>query len=357
MTAKTIEALKVIRNQLDLIIESEGEVSIATTGVAVDSPVAVEGVVVSDEVPAPDSNVVGFPKPAVDNQSPNIDMDVLTQMPYAELKKFAKQLGVSGAGSRSDILDRITDFAADCSPDEQEDKSVESEPTPDNEHSEDVSSKPKTTKKNKKLGGSKKNVEPEPELDVNDPVYQKVMEATEDMSDEDIMDFLADCDIKAKGKRNSLISVLIQAVHEGKISLDDDEEEEDGEDNTSSDQITPERKAAIEESRAELEKQIDSGDITRNDLEDWYCEVYEVTKKSVNKMDDEELVEAYAEALALFIDDEGVTHGDDEEEEKEPYFVNGEPYCCGEKLKYNKEDGTYICEVCGSEYDASEDEE
>lgn len=52
----------------------------------------------------------------------------------------------------------------------------------------------------------------------------------------------------------------------------------------------------------------------------------------------------------LFIDDEG-----DEVEEGAPYTLNGEPYCCGQPLQYNEEDDTFICEICGGEYESEEE--
>lgn len=330
MNAKTIDALKVIRDQLNIIIDIEEGNSIA-------SPDVVEAVVdkVSTKTKSP--------------QDPTPDKDMLSTMPYAELKKYAKSMGVSGSGSRQEIIDRILGSEESASEDTTEDKIEE---TPVEETPAPVE---KTTKRAGKKLGAKKDVEPEPEPEVNDPVYDQVIEATEEMSDQEIKEFLAECDIKVRGKREALISALVEAVKEGIISLDDDGEdnsmnEDDSEpESTTISKITSAREEAIKKSDADVIQQFEDGDITREDLLEWYAESFGKSASAVNKMKDNELITAYAEVLHNYIDDEGVTHDDGEEE---PYFINEEPYHCGEKLKFNEDDNTYICEVCGEEYSA-----
>lgn len=334
MNAKTIDALKVIRDQLNIIIDIEGNAAVSSD--------VVEAVV--DKVSTKTES----------SQNPTPDKDMLSTMPYAELKKYAKSMGVSGSGSRQEIIDRILGSEESASEDTAEDKTeetpVEETPAPAE----------KTTKRVGKKLRAKKNVEPEPEPEVNDPVYDQVIEATEEMSDQEIKEFLAECDIKVRGKRESLISALVEAVKEGIISLDDDgednsmneddsEPEESKSKSTTIGNITSAREEAIKKSDADVLQQFKDGDITRDDLLEWYAESFGKSASAVNKMKDNELITAYAEVLHNYIDDEGVTHDDGEEE---PYFINEEPFHCGEKLKFNEDDNTYICEVCGEEYSA-----
>ena len=68
-------------------------------------------------------------------------------------------------------------------------------------------------------------------------------------------------------------------------------------------------------------------------------------------MSDEELLAAYIDYKSCFIDDDGESHGTEE-----PYMVNGAAFCCGAELAFDDETSTYVCEVCGAEYD-DEDEE
>ena len=42
-------------------------------------------------------------------------------------------------------------------------------------------------------------------------------------------------------------------------------------------------------------------------------------------------------------------------DEEGAYTVNGIPYCCGHELAFNEDNDTYICEVCGGEYEAGEE--
>ena len=333
MNAKTIDALKVIRDQLNIIIDIEGNATVSSD--------VVEAVV--DKVSTKTES----------SQNPTPDKDILSTMPYAELKKYAKSMGVSGSGSRQEIIDRILGSEESASEDTAEDKTketpVEETPAPAE----------KTTKRAGKKLGAKKNVEPEPEPEVNDPVYDQVIEATEEMSDQEIKEFLAECDIKVRGKREALISALVEAVKEGIISLDDDDEdssddgdsepEESKSESTTIGKITSAREEAIKKSDADVLQQFKDGEVTRDDLLEWYAESFGKSASAVNKMKDNELITAYAEVLHNYIDDEGVTHDDGEEE---PYFINEEPYHCGEKLKFNEDDNTYICEVCGEEYSA-----
>ena len=51
----------------------------------------------------------------------------------------------------------------------------------------------------------------------------------------------------------------------------------------------------------------------------------------------------------LYIDDDG-----EMPEEEGAYLVNDVPYCCGRPLKLV--DNTYVCEFCGGEYDAEDEE-
>ena len=60
----------------------------------------------------------------------------------------------------------------------------------------------------------------------NDPVYAQIVEAVADMETEEIADLLAEVGVSAKGKRESLIEKLVQAVKDGLIDFSDEEDEE-----------------------------------------------------------------------------------------------------------------------------------
>lgn len=260
----------------------------------------------------------------------------LDDMSYNDLKKLCKSMGIPATGSRDEITEKIIGVEVEAP---VEDDTVEEKPA-------------KETKKStsRKLG--KKTVEPEPEPEgeeEKDQVYEDVLAATEDMSTEEIADFLSENGLRAKGKRESLIAELVKAVREGKITLEDDEEgEETGEaEESESEEMTAERAQAIKEKNKEIDELFNDGEISKEDLIEWYCDVFDVKPKDAKKLSEEELLDAYKEAEAAFIDDEGVAH-----DEKEPYYIGDVPYCCGEKLAYDEETEEYVCEVCGNRYNA-----
>ena len=64
------------------------------------------------------------------------------------------------------------------------------------------------------------------------------------------------------------------------------------------------------------------------------------------KKEDEEILDEYIAATSQFIADDG------EMMEEGAYTINGVPFCCGHELKLDKKGKTYICETCGTEYNA-----
>ena len=200
------------------------------------------------------------------------------------------------------------------------------------------------------MTSKKSEPDPEPEepaSDEDDDLYAQVSEAVEGMETGEIIDLLTEAGVKVRkgSKRQTVLSSLVKAVEDGLIDLSDDGEESD----ESSDEETSVRDEAVQKSNEDIDKQFEDGNITRDDLVEWYCEAYGEKPIKVKKMKDEALLDAYKEASALFIDDAGETH-----EEGDPYEINGEAYCCGAPLKYNEDDNSYICEQCGNEYNAEE---
>ena len=65
-------------------------------------------------------------------------------------------------------------------------------------------------------------------------------------------------------------------------------------------------------------------------------------------MSDDEVLETYIDAICRMIDDDGNLV------EEGAYMLNGEPACCGRHLVYSEDTGVYVCEHCGTEYEAEE---
>ena len=92
-----------------------------------------------------------------------------------------------------------------------------------------------------------------------------------------------------------------------------------------------------------------SKSLTRKDIVEWLNEFYG-TKDTMKKKSDDELLEEYIHCSCLLIDDDG-----EMPEEEGAYLVNDVPYCCGRPLSYDEDEGKYVCEHCGGEYEADEE--
>ena len=297
-------------------------------------------------------------------------------MKYNEFKKFAAQLGVKCTGTRSEIMARIIALVPT---DSVEEDVVTAEPVID-----ETPKKSEVTadadKKSNKLGASKRKVVDEaPELDEFD---KQAREIADDTPIEDIIEALADVDIKAT-KKNA-IEKLAHALREGLIEADEDEdseedleedentvEEEETADETEDeveieadsyfkqfdpdgyndpDNMTEERSDAIIEKMDEILTGVSEEYLTIEDIER-YLENH-ATDKEIELLGDEytedEQLMLYMELVKRTIDNDGNIHIGGED----PYEVGEHDMCCGHELKYVKKTKRYICEHCGTEYEA-----
>lgn len=303
----------------------------------------------------------------------------IESMKYNEFKKFAAQVGVKCTGTRSEIMARIIALVPT---DSVEEDVVTAEPVID-----ETPKKSEVTadadKKSNKLGASKRKVVDEaPELDEFD---KQAREIADDTPIEDIIEALADVDIKAT-KKNA-IEKLAYALREGLIEADEDEddseedleedentvEEEETADETEDedeveieadsyfkqfdpkgyndpDSMTEERHEAIVDKMDEILTDVSEEDLTIEDIEK-YIENH-ATDEEIELLGDEytedEQLMLYMELVKRTIDNDGEEHT----EEEDPYEVGEHDMCCGHELKYVKKTKRYICEHCGTEYEA-----
>lgn len=276
---------------------------------------------------------------------------------YNELKKIAKEVGVSAKGDRETLIDNILDASEQIEEDFDEDDEEETT-------LEDVEDEDDTDEDD----GEEEDVEAEP-IDDEESLAEEIEDRVSEMETEEIADLLVEAGISAKGKRQALINKLIKAVQDGAIAIngegeneeepeDDDYEDEDVEDDgdeedvndLSNPNIKPARKKALKALKSMLEKKYDDGKLKAVTMKKALKAYYDESADEIDDMDNDELFDAYLQLKMLFIDDEG-----DEVEEGAPYTLNGEPYCCGQPLQYNEEDDTFICEICGGEYESEEE--
>ena len=356
MNAKMIVALKGIRDNLNILIEEAENLSVApVTAEAKD--VATVAPETPATTPAPKSRKEREASEELPNANEGITLEQLEGLSYNNLKRLAKEMGIPATGARDELTQKILNFDGEVPAPEAEEPEEEVAPT----------KSPRNTSSNSK-GTEAVEDEGEDADDSGkvDPIVQKVNEAVEDMTNEEIADVLADVGVVAKGKRQALISAVIKAVREGKIDLDDeDEDEEESEVESQSEpeseeeefdvndienpDMTEERKTAITAYEAETREDFENGNLTRKELVEWLNE-FHGTKDTMKKKSDDDILDEYIYCSCLLIDDEG-----EMPEEEGAYTVNGIPYCCGHELSYDEDTDTYKCEVCGGEYEAGEE--
>lgn len=304
-------------------------------------------------------------KQEVDETSDETDdiytKEALDGKKYNELKKIAKEVGVSAKGDRETLIDNILGASEQIEEDFDEDDEEETT-------LEDVEDEDDTDEDD-----GEEDVEAEP-IDDEESLAEEIEDRVSEMETEKIADLLVEAGISAKGKRQALINKLIKAVQDGAIAIngegeneeepedddyeDDDYEDEDVEDegdeedvnDLSNPNIKPARKKALKALKSMLEKKYNDGKLKAVTMKKALKAYYDESADEIDDMDNDELFDAYLQLKMLFIDDEG-----DEVEEGAPYTLNGEPYCCGQPLQYNEEDDTFICEICGGEYESEEE--
>lgn len=305
----------------------------------------------------------------------------LMSMKFNELKKLGASVGVSCKGTRDEIVERMLQVTVSAT--------VENEAEPEETDEAPAKDDGKVVSVNKKKGGLKKYAkteEPEEE-EVDEQYIQMATEATEDMSAKEIIEYLAEFDIEAKGKKSDVVKVLAKAIADGIVQLEDDDEDEseeeadveettaEAEEETAEDEdedgeefneesyfpeydpegvnnpdgMSEERAEAVKSMMADIIEGVENDTITEEDIQT-FLETYASEEELEALGDDyqfEDLVAMYCEVKKRFIDDDGEEH-----EAGDPYEIDEENYCCGRKLKYEKKSKKFICENCGEEYEA-----
>lgn len=266
-------------------------------------------------------------------------VDELKSMKYNEFKKLAAQLGVKCTGSRDEILERIVELGV------VEDSEVTKE---DNKVTEEEDSNESTT-------------------DYSE-MADSIIEST---GISDIISALEDVGIKAN--KNNVKDKLIIALEKNLLDVEDEEDDsaedfeydeeevEDTEDEEEVDSTTyfedfdfgsvndPKNMTG---KRLKATQKVQKGILENENLSikqiNAFLETVTLDSELEEVGEDEDSRWAlYIELNKALVDDDGEVH-----QVSDPYEINGEPMCCGHKLKYSSKNKTYICEVCGTEYEA-----
>lgn len=297
----------------------------------------------------------------------------LESLSIAELRKMAKELGLDTKGKKVDIIARIEalnepveevveEVIETPEVEEVEVDDVEDEVLIEDEDEDDAEEE-----------YEEEDDEEEADEDDEEPSDLELLKAElEDYSLEELKEVLESVELSTKGKKQALISRIIQAVEDGIIAYGDDEEEIEVEDDldelvTDEDEIEVEEVTDEEESddeedyedeeeeeeltvreqaQAEIEERIledyENGDLTDKQITKFLNEYSNGTFKTVNK---KRSLNKYIEIMTELVDEDG-----DVVELGEPYYVGDDvAFCCGAELK--EVDGDFYCEICGNEYE------
>lgn len=292
------------------------------------------------------------------------DVEQLNSMKYNEFKKLASSLGVKCTGTRDEIMERILAINLEVEPEALE----EAEAIAEDKAEVEAPTKSDKPARSKKLG--KKEAD-EPKRDEFDEQAEEIAKET---AVEDIIEALAEVDIKAT-KKNA-VQKLAEALRSGLIELDDEDEEDDTveqgnavvedeeDEEISSDSyfeeldpkgynnpnnMTEERAEAIEAKMDEILTAYSEEELTDEDIASYIED--NATDAEIELLGDEyteeDILKLYMELVKRTIDNDGEEH-----EQGEPYEVADKDVCCGHELKYVKKTKKYICEHCGTEYEA-----
>ena len=298
------------------------------------------------------------------------DVEQLKSMKYNDFKKFAAQLGVDCKGTRDEIMQRV--LALDVTIADGE--STVEEPVED-----------EAPVKSDKLSGGKKLAKKQADEPARDEFDEQAEEIAKDTDVKDIIEALSDVNIKAT-KKNA-VEKLAEALRKGLIELDDDDdecedvaddteetaeaEEQDTEDSSDDEEIgadsyfpeydpngynnpedmTDERREAVEDKMDELITAYSEEEISDEDVQSYVEE--NATEDEIELLGDDpdetEIFKMYMELVKRTIDNDGEEH-----EPSDPYELGEHDMCCGHELKYVKKTKKYVCEHCGTEYEAEE---
>lgn len=354
MNTQIIKGIEMLAEGLTSIVEGlkKAESSVASAPVKQDVPKT--HIEVSKPIETPKEEAVAEVK-----KSSEYSEDELSSMSYNEIKKLAKELGISAVGNRKELVKKIL----------ANDSTTESAEVEDDEVVEQSKAVKKAAKKSETEKGNKsfkktvskpkveEPVEDDGEEDVEDEALEdttesRVIEATEEMSDDELRELLEDVGVSSKGKRQALITKLVTAVEDGLIELDGEETDEEAPEDTDTEEsadvtegMTKKRKEAYEELCDETTKALEDGEILREDLIE-FINAFNGTNDKFKKLSTEDLLDKYLELSAMLVDDDGNVV------EEGAYTINDEPYCCGHLLDYDEDREVFKCHCCGSEYEA-----
>ena len=302
-------------------------------------------------------------------ETPEVEADEeqiedLSSMTIQQLRSLAKSHGLSTKGTKKDLIARINELNE---PVEEEIVEDEVEETIEEVTPEVVEDEVEETVED--LEDEEEEIEESTE-DMNE--MELIQSELEAMEVDELVEILESVELPTKGKKQALISRILEAVADGLLEFFDadeieeyDADEEDEELDEAIEQALEETDEEDEEEEIEeieeIEEEVSPREATQMEVEEEILEAYEdgslTDKEIANFLEDyfngkfkpinkKRALNKYIEIQCDLVDADG-----DRMPMGEPYYVSDEDvFCCGSEIK-ELDNGNLFCEVCGQEYE------
>ena len=302
-------------------------------------------------------------------ETPEVEADEeqiedLSSMTIQQLRSLAKSHGLSTKGTKKDLIARINELNEPVEEEIVEDEVEETieEVTPEVVEDEVEETVEETVED---LEDEEEEIEESTE-DMNE--MELIQSELEAMEVDELVEILESVELPTKGKKQALISRILEAVADGLLEFFDadeieeyDADEEDEELDEAIEQALEETDEEDEEEEIEEEEEVSPREATQMEVEEEILEAYEdgslTDKEIANFLEDyfngkfkpinkKRALNKYIEIQCDLVDADG-----DRMPMGEPYYVSDEDvFCCGSEIK-ELDNGNLFCEVCGQEYE------
>lgn len=308
--------------------------------------------IIKEEVVEPKKEakkVVDTPKEEETTPKSTITKEGLNALSYNEIKALAKEKGVKAVGSKASIIDNILEVLGGTVQEEVAEDTTEQ--VKEIEETSDV----EETIEDEEVIEDEEDIEEEVEEEnlEEDNLYESVVKDLEDYTDEELADILSDAGLSPKGKRQALLSKIVQAIEDGLIEWADEESEEteevaedeieEVEDTTEEEEydfVTEARKSACMELEKSIRKDFKAKKLSHKEIIKFLKNIDEEFVSGGVESD----LEDYIYVQFNLVDEDGELH-----EMSDPYYIGETICCCGQQLSELEED-EFVCEICGESY-------
>ena len=296
-------------------------------------------------------------------ETPEVEADEeqiedLSSMTIQQLRSLAKSHGLSTKGTKKDLIARINELNE---PVEEEIVEDEVEETIEEVTPEVVEDEVEDTVED--LEDEEEEIEESTE-DMNE--MELIQSELEAMEVDELVEILESVELPTKGKKQALISRILEAVADGLLEFFDADEIEEYDADEEDEELDEAIEQALEETdeedeEEEIEEEVSPREATQMEVEEEILEAYEdgslTDKEIANFLEDyfngkfkpinkKRALNKYIEIQCDLVDADG-----DRMPMGEPYYVSDEDvFCCGSEIK-ELDNGNLFCEVCGTEYE------